>query len=937
MATGRRKAVSTKQHRTTIARERLSSQLNSEPDSTRISTNNELEISDDFENRQITTSFDFQQEELSNPLAFDDLENDGTTTQYLSLAEYKDNRREEVQQYIENMTKRRLVCGDMSLPKETKRLPDMTNEEKVLFRWVNTELQKEAAVLRIRNWKRESLSAYTAKCTLYLSYHANKGMTPQTFVIDGRHLIEFLDFHLKGKDNTASRENIEGFRSALKFLHNVLGQEKLEAITDPVEHSQFEKYLMSYPGDRKVGEYKNQRAKEVRQHAVKTFQNKLSRKFFNNRYTHRELRLMMLNMVKMANHGSIKTKTIWDLINARLDMQMGHSLLLRGENRRSLEIADSMYIDVRSSRGKNKLLIFRIDHGKTQEDGEEKYVGACRNRNVQGCLVNAYAFSLWHRFDFPDGMNSETMQNFPKFLMKSDWYKHKVLYSHHPGSKEGKPISYDTQKNLDKMCMDTVGLKTYSVTHVTRKASAGIAESEGVPVHSIKFAGKWANSTYEKIYGAENAFDYIHFIGGFVKDEAYHIGRDVEPEEELKRQIFPWLEREIQRVKERNATYTEKTTWDDRDDQVLYFLDLLKNFRRIILQDLAVWMEIAPNSIFCNHEVTKHTLFKPFMKRVLKNHKKNSLFPESREASKVIDMLIPPIRLSFGLIKLALDGSVNIMATGLAKLMAKIERAAAEATEAITQKLELCTERVMQAQAQDNRRLYSILEETLRAQIESSALTQRQIRALEDKIEELSLGPRHSVSEQTRSISMIDSDDNSDSDASPNIGASLNSDDLIENDHPEQWAPIQLEYLNRMPSTPTTEDLLFEVPKNQAVKEFLKSWYELSGTSHSWAAREMKWKAQWRPSLSLFFNKRKSIIILIGDLANLYKDSDFTCYQLGMYVVRYCTKHDISPNKLSMELQGGKERKKAVMKGICRLIARNEARSPAFDTLSDIS
>lgn len=303
----------------------------------------------------------------------------------------------------------------------------------------------------------------------------------------------------------------------------------------------------------------------------------------------------------------------------------------------------------------------------------------------------------------------------------------------------------------------------------------------------------------------------------------------------------------------------------------------------------------------------------------------------------MMDTLLQPIRLSFELVKLALDGVVNIIATSVEKSMAKIESAVAEATEANTQKLELCTERVMQAQARENQRLYSILEETLRVQIENNALMQRQIRALEDKIGELSLGPRHSVSEQTRSISMIDSDDNSDSDASPNIGALLNSDDLIENDHPEQWAPIQLEYLNRMPLMPTTEDLLFEVPKNQTVKEFLKSWYELSGTSHSWAAREMKWRALWRPSLTLFFNKRKSIIILIGDLANLYKDSDFTCYQLGMYVVRYCTKHNLSLNKLSMELQGGKERKKAVMKGICRLIARNEARSPAFDTLSAIA
>ena len=94
--------------------------------------------------------------------------------------------------------------------------------------------------------------------------------------------------------------------------------------------------------------------------------------------------------------------------------------------------------------------------------------------------------------------------------------------------------------------------------------------------------GNWDATTQEMRYSGKMVFPGLRVMAGYSLDKDHHLVRGrVEPPDSLKKQLFPWVDEELDKLdahfqRQGEAKATAKG-----------FLTVLKNQRRIILQDLA--------------------------------------------------------------------------------------------------------------------------------------------------------------------------------------------------------------------------------------------------------------------------------------------------------------------------------------------------------------
>lgn len=88
-------------------------------------------------------------------------------------------------------------------------------------------------------------------------------------------------------------------------------------------------------------------------------------------------------------------------LRTRLDILLGHYLLLRGENRRAAELCDLSPLLLPKTEGPSpcEAVVLTISNGKTNRFGRKQFMGSIRNRNPLFCVMNAlalYFFWRWH-------------------------------------------------------------------------------------------------------------------------------------------------------------------------------------------------------------------------------------------------------------------------------------------------------------------------------------------------------------------------------------------------------------------------------------------------------------------------------------------------------------------------------------------------------------
>ncbi|KAF6517625.1 hypothetical protein HZS61_003186 [Fusarium oxysporum f. sp. conglutinans] len=279
-------------------------------------------------------------------------------------------------------------------------------------------------------------------------------------------------------------------------------------------------------------------------------------------------------------------------LRTRVDLLFGHYYLLRGENRRKMELADLSLLDYPSSEGPTPCgcLVTLLRDGKLNKTAKKEFMGALRHKDPLFCTQGALAqlfFWRWHVAGEPS----------PSFRRRQDWYRIKVLV----GRDREQELSYPTQLQETWRIFGAAGLMASKKTHLPRRVGAQDAETHGTSLAQISQAGRWNQSVLCQAYLTHLPRQFMRIVAGFSASPGdYFLARAAhEPPYVLEKQLWPWIEEWEPRFEAR----ARRQCWaegglDDDDLAADGFLKLMRRLRIVLLQDLAVLQPRYPSLPF---------------------------------------------------------------------------------------------------------------------------------------------------------------------------------------------------------------------------------------------------------------------------------------------------------------------------------------------------
>jgi Centromere DNA-binding protein complex CBF3 subunit, domain 2/Transcriptional activator of glycolytic enzymes len=282
-------------------------------------------------------------------------------------------------------------------------------------------------------------------------------------------------------------------------------------------------------------------------------------------------------------------------LRTRVDLLFGHYYLLRGENRRKMELADLSLLDYPASEGPTpcSCLVSLLQDGKLNKTARKEFMGALRHRDPLLCTQGALAQLLFWRWHVAGEAP-------PSFQCRQDWYRIKVLV----GQDRKQEISYATQLQDTWRIFGTAGLVSAKKTHLPRRVGAQDAETHGTSLAQISQAGRWNQSVLVKAYLTHLPRQFMRVVAGFSGAAGdYFLPRAAhEPPQHLQKQLWPWIEEWEPRFEARACRQGWAQGGLDEDDLAADgFLKLLRRLRAVLLQDLAVLQPRYPSLPFFAH------------------------------------------------------------------------------------------------------------------------------------------------------------------------------------------------------------------------------------------------------------------------------------------------------------------------------------------------
>jgi hypothetical protein len=282
-------------------------------------------------------------------------------------------------------------------------------------------------------------------------------------------------------------------------------------------------------------------------------------------------------------------------LRTRVDLLFGHYYLLRGENRRKMELADLSMLDYPPSEGPTPCgcLVSLLQDGKMNKTARKEFMGALRHKDPMLCTQGALAqlfFWRWH-------IAGEAP---PSFRQRKDWYRIKVLV----GRDREQELSYPTQLQETWRILGAVGLTSTRKTHLPRYGGAQDAEIHGSSLGQISQAGRWNQSVLCQAYLRHLPRQFMRIVAGFSASIGdYFLARaQHEPPYELQKQLWPWIEEWEPRFEARACRRSWAEGGLDEDDLAADgFLKLMRRLRIVLLQDLAVLQPRYPALPFFSH------------------------------------------------------------------------------------------------------------------------------------------------------------------------------------------------------------------------------------------------------------------------------------------------------------------------------------------------
>jgi hypothetical protein len=282
-------------------------------------------------------------------------------------------------------------------------------------------------------------------------------------------------------------------------------------------------------------------------------------------------------------------------LRTRVDLLFGHYYLLRGENRRKMELADLSLLDYPPSEGPTPCgcLVSLLQDGKLNKTARKEFMGALRHKDPLFCTQGALAqlfFWRWHVTGEPP----------PSFRRRSDWYRIKVLV----GQDREQELSYPTQLQETWRVFGAAGVIAGKKTHLPRKVGAQDAETHGSSLAQISQAGRWNQSVLCQAYLTHLPRQFMRIVAGFSASSGdYFLARAAhEPSPALQKQLWPWIEEWEPRFEARACRRCWAEGGLDEDDLAADgFLKLMRRLRVVLLQDLAVLQPRYPSLPFFAH------------------------------------------------------------------------------------------------------------------------------------------------------------------------------------------------------------------------------------------------------------------------------------------------------------------------------------------------
>ena len=136
-------------------------------------------------------------------------------------------------------------------------------------------------------------------------------------------------------------------------------------------------------------------------------------------YGLQELQRLTDSFWRLSESG--KSVTVGSFLRTGLDFLLGHFLLLRGESRRSAELADLQLLMLENE-GPTPApcLLYIMSNGKTNQNGRIEYAGLLRHRDIPLCCMSAMACCFVWRWE-------QSSEKFPSFESNKQWYDTQVL------------------------------------------------------------------------------------------------------------------------------------------------------------------------------------------------------------------------------------------------------------------------------------------------------------------------------------------------------------------------------------------------------------------------------------------------------------------------------------------------------------------------------
>ena len=293
------------------------------------------------------------------------------------------------------------------------------------------------------------------------------------------------------------------------------------------------------------------------------------------------------------------TTRVEPYLRTSLDFLIGHFYLLRGQLRRTAELADMFVLDLPSEGVQTcRAWVFIFDNGKTNNTGKKQYLGAMRHKDVTTCVQGALAQYLFWRFHVGK-------QEWPDFSSSEAWDTIKLLR----GSDPKTPLDESTHRKWIRDIFNEIGHKSSQTTHAGRKSGAQCAEIAGVSEEEIRRAGRWNDDIMSTTYLTSLPRKFMRIVAGHYHEGRYFLARaQIRPPDALLALVFPQVEEDLGKF--RDGTYESSLSGQG-------FLLLMKHMKEIFLQDSVLLRERWPNHPNFQQPLFRSAEFNDFAKKVL--------------------------------------------------------------------------------------------------------------------------------------------------------------------------------------------------------------------------------------------------------------------------------------------------------------------------------